>query len=160
MHLAMSSICMILPHQVNAIKHVTQLYTIFFRLLPKSFLSAVSSSQQTMRDSIKQLLTESSVDLHIAMSTDPSSIAVLLYSSLFIGDSTLNYVRTAVGVSNHDKAFRVLDDCRSNILSHPNPKDRLMKFIVILKDSQPTTRLVAMRIEEKVGRTISLHLDV
>ena len=39
MHLAMSSICMILPHQVNAIKHVTQLYTIFFRLLPKSFLS-------------------------------------------------------------------------------------------------------------------------
>ena len=118
-------------------------------ILPKSFLSAVSSSQQAMRDSIKQLLTESSIDLHIAMSTDPSSIAVLLYSSLFIGDSTLNYVRTAVGVSNHDKAFRVLDDCRSNILSHPNPKNRLMKFIMILKDSQPTTRLVAMRIEER-----------
>ena len=102
------------------------------------------------RDSIKQLLTESSVDLHIAMSTDPSSIAVLLYSSLFISDSTLNYVRTVTGVSNHDKAFSVLDDCRSNILSHSNPKDRLREFIVILKDSQPSTRLVAMRIEEKV----------
>ena len=84
------------------------------------------------------------------MSTDLSSIAVSLYSSSFIGDSTLSYVRTAMGVSNHDKSFRVLDDCRSNILSHPNPKDRLMKFIVILKVSQPTTRLVAARIEEKV----------
>ena len=103
-----------------------------------------------MRHYIKQLLTESSVDLHIAMSTDPSSIAVLLYSSLFISDSTLNYVRTATGMSNHDKAFRVLDDCRSNILSHSNPKDRLREFIVKLKDSQPSTRLVAMRIEEKV----------
>ena len=117
---------------------------------PNHFLSAVSSSQQMMRDAIKQLLTESSVDLHIAMSTDLSSIAALLYSSSFIGDSTLSYVRTAMGVSNHDKSFRVLDDCRSNILSHPNPKDRLMKFIVILKVSQPTTRLVAARIEEKV----------
>ena len=59
-----------------------------------------------------------------------------------------------MGVSNHDKAFRVLDDCRSNILSHPKPKNRLREFIVILKDSQPTTKLVAARIEEKVGRTI------
>ena len=103
-----------------------------------------------IRDPVKQLLTESFVDLHNAMSIHPSSIAVSLYSSLFISDSTLNYVHTAVGVSNHDKAFRVLDDCRSNILSQLNPKDRLRKFIVILKDSQPTTRLVAMRIEEKV----------
>ena len=103
-----------------------------------------------MQASISKLLTESYVDLHSAMGTSLSSIAAKLYSSFFISDSTMRHVHTAMGISTDERAFRVLDDCRSNILSHPDPKERLSEFIVILKDSQPATRHVATRIEEKV----------
>ena len=84
------------------------------------------------------------------MGTSLSSITAKLYSSFFISYSTKNYVHTAMGVSDNDKAYKVLDDCRSNILSYPDSKKRLSEFIVILKDSQPATRHVATRIEEKV----------
>ena len=103
-----------------------------------------------MRGSIRKLLTESYVDLHSAMCTSLSSITAKLYSSFFISDDTKDHVHTAMGVSDNKKAHKVLDDCRSNILSHPDPKERLREFIVILKDSQPATRHVATRIEEKV----------
>ena len=103
-----------------------------------------------MRAPINKLMTESYVDLHCAMATSLSSNAAKLYSSFFISDSTMRHVHTDTGISTDERAFQVLDDCRSNILSHPDPMERLREFIVILKDSQPTTRHIATRMEEKV----------
>ena len=103
-----------------------------------------------MQGSINKLLTESYVDLQSVMGTSLSSITVKLYSSLFISDSTMRHVHTAMGISTDKKAYIVLEDCKHHILYHPDPKERLSEFIVILKDLQPTTRHIATRMEEKV----------
>ena len=83
------------------------------------------------------------------MSLDPPGIASLLYSQQLVDEGTRSYVTSALGVSDQDKAHRLVQNCTQSILIH-QPVDRLRELLDILRNAQPAARPVADRIQEKV----------
>ena len=102
------------------------------------------------KDTIRQILTENYVCLHDILSLNPLGFAGSLYSCQFFGDSTLDYVSTAVGVSHQTKAHRLLQDSKQAILTYQHPQERLRELLDIFSNAQPAARPVVNRILEKV----------
>ena len=102
------------------------------------------------RDIISQILRDNYDSLFRIVSIYPSGIASSLYSQLLIDEGTLNYVTSAVGVSDHDKAHKLVQKCTHSILIHQHPVGRLRKLLDILTGTQPAARPVVDRILEKV----------
>ena len=84
------------------------------------------------------------------MSFDVSVITRFLYSWQLVDESTLSYVTSAMGVSNQDKAHRLVQNCSENILMDQHPMDRLKGLLDILRNVQPAAEPVADRILEEV----------
>ena len=76
-----------------------------------------------------------------------------LYSARFISDST--HRRVNENISGEDKADKLLQDCRENIITHAQPVERMRELLEILC-MEPSGRAVADKIKKQVSATVSV----
>ena len=87
------------------------------------------------------------------MSLSTSSMARLLYSARFIGDST--HRRVTENIPEDAKADKLLQDCKENIITHAQPVERMRELLEILC-MEPSARAVADKINKQVSATVSI----
>lgn len=73
-----------------------------------------------------------------------------LYSARFIGDSTHSHVTTTPSISGNEKADKLLQDCKTHIITHADPVKRMRELLNILR-KEPSGISVADKINKQVS---------
>ena len=80
-----------------------------------------------------------------------------LYGAKFISDSTNRHIIATSGISEEEKADKLLQDCTTHITTHAHPVEKMRELLEILC-MEPAGRSVAEKIDKQVSTTVNNKL--
>ena len=110
-----------------------------------------------VNNSFSLLLQSYHAKLTDAISTDPDKVADALYAKGLITRETLNYIQTAMGVSDQRKSSRLAFDLGMQFSSSLNPKQLLVDICHVLINQQQALTDIATSILRQLGKHLYIH---